>query len=183
MRDPVRVGTRVYLRRLVAEDSAPLAVASHLEEETGQHPSGRMPMSILSFEAWIASIGADEQVFAICRIEDDACLGTTSIRHIDREHGTAETGSGLNYAEDRGQGIGTEAKLLLLDHAFETLGLHALSSQVFEGNVRSARALAKQGYRLAGRLSANESGSGGTIGDTLVFDITRGDWERRRGQR
>lgn len=171
-------GERVYLRPIRIEDAMSLAEASHLEDETGLHEDGRVPMSVLSFESWIRGLGENEIVFAVCVHGDDTCIGTVSIRNIDRMHGTAETGSGLLRREDRGRGLGTEAKRLALAYAFQTLGLHALSSTVFEGNIRSARALEKQGYRLAGRLTANVLAAGGVIGDTLVFDITREDWER-----
>lgn len=180
MINAVRIGPRVYLRRIVEEDAVGLAEASHLEDETGMHEDGRIPMSILSFQSWIRGLDVSEMVFAVCGREDDQCIGTASIRNIDPMNGTAETGSGLLRREDRGKGIGTEAKWLLLGFAFEELGLHVLSSTVFEGSVRSARALEKQGYRLAGRLTANVLAAGGVIGDTLVFDVTREDWEQVR---
>jgi RimJ/RimL family protein N-acetyltransferase len=180
--DNVRLtGDRVYLRPIQRGDALTLAEASHLEDETGLHEDGRVPMSILSFESWISGLADNERVFAVCRHGDDTCIGTVSIRNIDWKNGTAETGSGLLNSADRGQGIGTEAKRLALEHAFGSLGLHALSSTVYEGNLRSARALEKQGYRLAGRLTANIRGAGGVFGDTLVFDITRDDWERAKG--
>lgn len=183
MREDVLLGERVYLRRLERRDAVALAEASHLEAETTFHQDGRMPMSILSFEAWIDSLGDDEHVFAIRRREDDALLGTASLRHIDSYHGTGETGMGLIRSEDRGKGLGTEAKNLLLTHAFTVAGLHALRSVVFAGNARSARALEKQGYRLAGRLTAHELAAGGRVGDALVYDITRDDWERASGKK
>ena len=171
-------GERVYLRPIRREDAVALAEATHLEDETGLHEDGRIPMSVLSFEAWIDAMNANELVFAVCRHGDDRCIGSVSIRNIDVRNGTAETGSGLMCHADRGKGLGTEAKRLVLAHAFRTLGLHVLISTVYEGNTRSARALVKQGYRLAGRLTGNVLGAGGVIGDTLVFDITRDDWER-----
>lgn len=173
-------GAHVYLRRIRRDDAVRMAEASHLEGETGYHEDGRFPMSVLSFQSWIDRLGESEIVFVVCRNGSDACIGTVSIRHIDRKNGTAETGSGMLFAEDRGHGLGTEAKRLLLEYAFVHLGLHVLSSTVYEGNLRSARALEKQGYRLAGRLTANVLGEGGVIGNTLVFDITRDDWERMK---
>lgn len=178
MPDVIRTGDRVYLRRIIEDDATALARASHLESETGFHEDGRFPMSELAMRSWIRGLDPSEQVFAICRTGDDACIGTASIRRIDHEHGNAETGSGLLFPEDRGQGLGTEAKRLLLDYAFTDLGLHALHSTVWERNARSVRALEKQGYKLAGRLTANAYGPGGVIGDTLVLDITRDDWEK-----
>lgn len=180
MLDAKLKGARIYLRPVRSDDAARMAEASHLEDETGLHEDGRFPMSVLSFQSWIDGLGENEIVFAVCRNDSDACIGTVSIRHIDRKNGTAETGSGMSFAEDRGHGLGTEAKRLLLEYAFAHLGLHVLSSTVYEGNLRSARALQKQGYRLAGRLTANVLGAGGIFGDTLVFDITQDDWKRMK---
>jgi RimJ/RimL family protein N-acetyltransferase len=128
----------------------------------------------------LAGTGAPEDiVFAICRRDDDRFLGTVRLGHIDWVNRTAETGTGLLAAEDRGRGIGTEAKHLLLAYAFHDLGLHAVWASVYAGNERSAAALGKQGYRLAGRLTADVQRDGG-FHDTLIFDITRADWERDR---
>ena len=180
MKDIRFKGDRVYLRPILRQDALSLAQASHLEDETGMHEDGRIPMSILSFESWIDGLDKSERIFAICRRGSNECIGTVSIRNIDLDNGTAETGSGLLNSKDRGQGLGSEAKNLLLEHAFRTLGLHALSATVYSGNTRSARALEKQGYRYAGCLTADVIGAGGVIGDTLMFDITRDDWERRQ---
>jgi RimJ/RimL family protein N-acetyltransferase len=68
------------------------------------------------------------------------------------------------------------AEHLLLRFAFETLGLHAISSSVYSGNDRSIAALRKQGYRFAGRLTADVH-RGGRFRDTLMFDLLRHEWE------
>ena len=140
-----------------------------------------MPTSVLAHEGWIRALGApgtpETISFAICRIADDAFLGGTTLRHIDWINRTAETGTGLLAQDDRGQGIGTEAKHLLLEYAFVDLGLHALNSVVYAGNARSIAALEKQGYRPAGRLTADVQRDGG-FHDTLLFDLLREVWER-----
>jgi RimJ/RimL family protein N-acetyltransferase len=186
-RNAVKIGQRVALRPLEVGDARAIALAGHLEDDAGLLMDGRVPTSVLAFEAWIRRLGEarvpEAMTFAICRAGKDACIGTASIRHIDWVNRTAETGSGLLWPADRNQGLGTEAKLLLLEYAFVDLGLHALSSFVFAGNARSARALEKQGYRLAGRLTA-EVQRGGAFHDYLVYDVLRADWERaRNGQR
>lgn len=186
MRNPVKIGERVYLRLLERDDARELAVASHLEPETVYRAGGRVPASVIAFEAWPRKLDGthtpEHIVFAICRRDDDRFLGTVRLGHLDWINRTAETGTGLISAADRGQGIGTEAKHLLLEYAFVDLGLHALNSMVYEHNARSVGALRKQGYRLAGRLTADEQ-RGGEFHDTLVFDLTRDDWERARGRR
>ncbi|MDQ4044824.1 MAG: GNAT family N-acetyltransferase [Chloroflexota bacterium] len=177
----MKVGERVYLRLVEVADAQSFADASHLEGEPELQDDGRVPVSVIAHERWIRDLGArgtpEELSFAICRIDDDACIGGTTLRHIDWINRTAETGTGLLAAAERGQGIGTEAKHLLLEYGFLDLGLHALNSMVYEHNTRSIAALEKQGYRLAGRLTADVQ-RGGAFHDTLLFDVTREDWER-----
>jgi [ribosomal protein S5]-alanine N-acetyltransferase len=181
MTDDIRlVGERIWLRPIAPRDADALSRASHLEEEVG-FTGARVPMSVLSFERWIASLGEHEFVFAICRIGEETCIGTASIRRIDRINGTGETGMGLLSVEDRGRGLGGEVKALLLGFAFEDLGLHVLSCTIAAVNVRSARAVERQGYRFAGKLTAAIQGYGGTFCDQLVYDLTRDEWLARRG--
>jgi RimJ/RimL family protein N-acetyltransferase len=183
MRNPVKIGERVYLRLLEVDDAGVIAASGHTEDDAALLEDGRVPTSILAFEAWIrglATTGTPTAFgFAICRREDDRCIGTTMIRDIDWVNRTGETGSGLLRSEDRNKGIGTEAKHLLLEYGFQNLGLHVLRSFVFSGNPRSAAALMKQGYRPAGRLTADVQ-RGGRFHDLLVFDVTREEWERAR---
>lgn len=180
MRNPVAVGRRVYLRPIEERDAKALARSSAQESDTAFADAGRVPVSVMAFQHWIRQMNEDisgrELTFSICRIGDDACIGTVTLRHIDRVHRTAETGSGLLVAADREQGLGTEAKHLVLRFAFETLGLHAISSSVYSGNARSIAALRKQGYRLAGRLTADVHRDG-QFQDTLLFDLLRHEWE------
>lgn len=172
-------GERVWLRPIEARDAIELSRASHLEEETA-FTGARIPASVMSYEHWIAGLDERAHVFAICRPGEDICIGPASVRQIDRKNGTAETGMGFIWPSDRGRGLGHDVKRLLLDYAFETLDLHALSCTVDATNIRSARAVERQGYHLAGRLTAAVQGYGGTFCDQLVYDILRDEWLARR---
>lgn len=173
------IGERVWLRPIEPRDAMDLSRASHLEEET-VFTGARVPASVMSYEHWIAELDQHAHVFAICRSGDDTCIGPASVRRVDTENGTAETGMGFLWPSDRGRGLGHDVKRLLLDYAFETLGLHVLSCTVDATNIRSARAVERQGYRLAGRLTAAVQGYGGTFCDQLVYDLLRDEWLARR---
>lgn len=175
-------GARIWLRPVALRDAAELSRASHKETEPAL-VGPRVPLSTVSFERWIERLGTDEHVFTICRRGEDSCIGTVSLRRIDMDNGTAETGIGLLSPADRGMGLGREAKGLLLDYAFRVLGLHAVSCTISAWNTRSARAVERQGYRYAGRTRATTIGPGGEIGDTLVYDLLRREWEERQGTR
>jgi len=178
MRNAIKVGTRVYLRPLEVEDAAEFARAGGVETETA-FDDGRVPASELAFAHWITEMTRprppEEITFAVCEKTTDRLLGGVTIRHLDWVNRVGETGSGLFDPADRGRGFGTEAKHLLLDYCFNDLGLHAVNAGVFAPNTRSAAALKKQGYRLAGRLRW-DTFKDGVWHDALIFDLLREEW-------
>ncbi len=178
MGNPVMVGERIYLRPLEVDDAETLARLISAETETFME-RGRLPVSPLGFERWIAEVHERQPpgdiYLAICLKEDGRFLGVVNVMHVDWVNRTGETGSGLGPAAVRGRGYGTEAKHLLLEYCFDRLQLHALRSHVWEPNARSAAALAKQGYRPAGRLKWDDV-KDGVYRDALLFDLLREDW-------
>ncbi len=78
-------------------------------------------------------------------------IGTTSLREINRANGTATFGIMIGDPELWNRGYGTEATRLVLDYAFNALGLHNVQLQVFGSNPRGQRAYEKAGFRVVGR--------------------------------
>jgi RimJ/RimL family protein N-acetyltransferase len=177
MRNPVLIGERVYLRPLEVADGETLARYETEETETFMY-RGRQPRSPLEFEVWLKdAYKADPPPyveFAVCLRADDQLIGSMGIGDLDWVNRTGETGSFLAPAF-RNSGLGTEGKHLLLEYCFERLQLHTIISTVFEANTRSSAALAKQGYRPAGRLRWHDV-KGGIYRDMLVFDLLRDEW-------
>ena len=89
------------------------------------------------------------------RRETGELIGETGLYSIDWIARNAESGCWLYRAEDRGPGCGTAAKLLVLQYAFERLGLNMIWAWVKQRNPRSQAAIRKQGYRDAGRFTWN----------------------------
>ena len=179
MRNPLVTGDRVYLRPLEAADAEPLARL--ITEDTEVTYRGRIPASPIGIERFIEKshealpTPPGNLEFAVCLRADDCLIGVVNVDHLDWINRTGETGSFLAPAAVRNQGYGTEAKHLLLEYCFDRLHLHALRSHVWEPNARSAAALAKQGYRPAGRLKWDDV-KHGAYRDGLLFDILRPDW-------
>ena len=117
--------------------------------------------------------------FAIVRNEDGLLIGANGIENLDLLHRTAETESTIFHPDFRGQGYGTEAKHLLLDYAFDRLGLHMVYSWVSEFNTRSAAALLKQGYHEAGYFAWAHPYRGNFIGGRY-FDYLAEEWRAAR---
>jgi RimJ/RimL family protein N-acetyltransferase len=178
MRNPIMTGERLYLRPLEAADAETLAEITATEADTFMY-RGRTPYSPLTFARWITDLHKQQPPrgieLAVCLIADDQCIGKVGLGEIDYVNRTAETSSDIGPAAFRGRGYGTEAKHLLLEYAFDRIQLHALWSLVFEHNTRSVAALAKQGYKPAGRLKWIDV-KNGLYHDAFLFDLLRDEW-------
>lgn len=177
MRNAVMVGERVYLRPQESTDAEAFANGLTHDPETF-FERGRYPVSPIAWDHLIEEAAKPklptEVSFAVCLIVTDEVIGGVNLDHLDLINRTGESGSFL-FAPYRNQGYGPEAKHLLLEYCFDHLHLHAICSHVWEPNTRSAAALAKQGYRLVGRLLCDDF-KDGIYRDTLVFDLLRDDW-------
>jgi RimJ/RimL family protein N-acetyltransferase len=72
--------------------------------------------------------------------------------------------------------VNTEAKLLMLAHAFETWRVHRVSLMTDARNERSRRAILRLGARFDGVLRAARPASDGGIRDTAAFSILEDEW-------
>jgi len=176
-RNALMVGSRVYLRPEEPDDADPGAEDARMETESF-FDIGRHLTSSVMFREWIADHEKkdlpDWITFAVCLRETDEVIGWVGLLDVDYQNRFAETGSFFRTGY-RGSGYGSEAKQLLLEYAFERLGLHMLQSWVFFDNTRSAAALRKQGYKEAGRINwlyANK----GTLDNMVVFDLLAEEW-------
>ncbi len=174
----VMVGQRVYLRPYQKADAAVAARASMRETEPFWS-SGRFALSEVTLQHFIeeqekAKVPGD-YFFAVCLRENDEYIGQVGLLDLDLVNKVAETGSEIVDPAYRGGGYGSEAKHLLLEFAFERLGLHMVRSFVIFPNTRSAAALRKQGYTEAGRQHWNYPDSGG-FGNFIVFDLLASEW-------
>lgn len=78
--------------------------------------------------------------------------------------------------------VNTEAKLLMLAHAFDTWRVHRVSLMTDARNERSRRAILRLGARFDGVLRAQRPGSDGAIRDTAAFSILDHEWPMVRQQ-
>ncbi len=178
MRNPILIGERVYIRPLEESDAQTLAEIYASESETFMQ-RGRTPVGVLGWKKMIRDLHKSQPPsdidFAVCLIENDQLIGFNGVVDIDWVNRTGETESDFGPADIRSQGYGTDAKHLLLEYCFDVIQLHVLQSIIFETNTRSAAAVSKQGYQLAGRLKYDDL-KDGVYRDALVFDLKREDW-------
>ena len=78
--------------------------------------------------------------------------------------------------------INTEAKLLMLTHAFDRWRVHRVSLITDARNERSRTAILRLGARFAGVLRAARPASDGAIRDTAAFSILEAEWPAVRAK-
>ena len=88
----------------------------------------------------------------------------------------AEIGWTWLAAEAQRTPINTEAKLLMLTHAFEEWRVHRVSLMTDARNERSCNAILRVGARFDGVIRAQRTAVDGTIRDTAAFSILESEW-------
>jgi RimJ/RimL family protein N-acetyltransferase len=78
--------------------------------------------------------------------------------------------------------VNTEAKLLMLTHAFETWRVHAVKLNTDARNARSRAAIERIGARLDGVLRCHRPASDGLIRDTAAFSLLESEWPAARAR-
>jgi len=115
--------------------------------------------------------------FAIAEQAGGRVIGSTRYANIVAEHRRLEIGwTWLTPAAQR-TGANTEAKLLLLTHAFETLGANRVELKTDALNAQSRAAILRIGAKEEGIFRQHMVIPGtGRIRDTVYFSIIRAEW-------
>lgn len=142
-----------------------------------------------------------ELPFAVRRTEDGQIVGSTRFLDLDvfdwpapspavsgagprpSDHTpptVAEIGSTWYAASAQRTAVNTEAKLLLLTHAFEVWSVLRVSFKTDARNEASRRAIERVGARFEGVRRAHVPATDGTIRDSAYFSILREEWPPAR---
>ncbi|HVA33298.1 MAG TPA: GNAT family N-acetyltransferase [Candidatus Baltobacteraceae bacterium] len=103
-------------------------------------------------------------------------VGMTSYMDIDAANRRVEIGSTWYRPSVRRTGLNTEAKRLLLTHAFEALDAVAVEFRTHFFNHASRTAIERLGAKLDGVLRNHRLGPEGTIRDSCSYSIIAGEW-------
>lgn len=123
--------------------------------------------------------------FAQIRLSDEAPVGATSLWNPRTWPGrddlyAVEIGWTWLAASAQRTGINAEAKLLLLQHAFDELGLARVDWKTDARNQRSRRAIEGLGARSEGVLRnwspSHVPGEEGKLRDSAMFSVTDAEW-------
>jgi RimJ/RimL family protein N-acetyltransferase len=107
--------------------------------------------------------------------------GNAHQRGVERPD-AVEIGATWLAAETQRTPINTEAKLLMLGHAFDRWRVHRVSLMTDARNERSRNAIMRLGARFDGVLRAARPASDGAIRDTAAFSILESEWPAIRAK-
>ncbi len=102
--------------------------------------------------------------------------GMTTYMNIDAANRRVEIGSTWYARRVQRTALNTEAKLLLLAHAFDDLGCIAVEFRTNFLNQQSRRAIERLGAKLDGVLRCHGHSKDGSLRDTCVYSITAAEW-------
>ena len=177
-RIPTLGGRRVVLAPLAATHAPALA---ELARSSGLH------------QAWYTNVPAPDAVdrYIDKALKDHAAgtalpfivldaggqvVGSTRMYHLDPAVPTAKIGYTWYAPQVQRTGLNTEAKLMLLEHAFEALGCAAVFFETSWFNHASRTAIARLGARQDGVLRNNKRHADGSLRDTVVFSLIDNEW-------
>jgi RimJ/RimL family protein N-acetyltransferase len=107
-------------------------------------------------------------------------VGSTRLGSLEPRHRRAEIGWTWIAAPWQRTAINTEAKLLLLGHAFEALGCLRVELKTDARNARSRAAILRLGATEEGTLRRHMITEGGHVRDSVYFSILAEEWPRVR---
>jgi RimJ/RimL family protein N-acetyltransferase len=114
--------------------------------------------------------------FAVVDASSDTVIGTTSYHDIMPAIDRVEIGYTW-YAKSRQRShVNTSCKLLLLSHAFDTLGCAVVGLRTDNFNYASQAAIERLGAKKDGVIRHHAQRRDGTVRDTVMYSIVRGEW-------
>ena len=139
-----------------------------------------------AMEAYIATALAQRDAgSALPFVVEDAegrVVGSTRFYDLDEAVPRAKIGYTWYAARVQRTGLNTEAKRLLLAHAFDVMGCACVALETSHLNLRSQAAIARLGAHRDGVLRAHQRHKDGSLRDTVVFSILAGEWPAVRGR-
>ena len=124
----------------------------------------------------------DRVAFAVLDASSGVVIGSTSYHDILPLVDRVEIGWTW-YAKSRQRShVNTSCKLLLLSHAFETLGCFVVGLRTDNFNFASQQAIERLGAKKDGVIRHNAVRRDGTVRDTVMYSIVRGEWPELKAQ-
>jgi RimJ/RimL family protein N-acetyltransferase len=140
-----------------------------------------LPLDRASLEAWINEGLAGQRdgtglPFVTILRENNELVGSTRFLNISARDGRMEIGATVVAPAYQRSVVNTEAKLLMLTHAFETLGATRVELKTHKNNEKSRRAIERIGAQFEGIHRKHMLHHDGTRRDTAWYSILDDEW-------
>lgn len=135
------------------------------------------PMTTERERAWLdGALASPEPNFTIYALPDLRPIGNTGLWGMDELNRTSFFGIMIGERDAWGHGYGAETTRLMLNYAFDVLGLQNVMLTVHATNTRGIRAYERAGFRRAG-VRRNAIQVGRQRIDEIMMDAIPGDFE------
>lgn len=153
MASPILKGQRVRLRPVEEADAARRRKHGWHRDIERNYGDERQdgPMSTTEAMDWLAGIRAqDSSTFWAVQVEHDLA-GVALLHHFREVDRKARYAVGMFHPAFLGRGLGLEATRLVLDHAFNGIGLHRVDLRVLAFNTPAIASYQRAGFIIEGR--------------------------------
>ena len=136
------------------------------------------PQMFESEEQWLDAIANNKRpndIILAIETLGGQFIGTMGIHNISWKDRTATTGAIIGEKAFWGKGYGSDAKMALLDYAFNTLNLHKVCSAVIAYNERSLNYSLHCGYKIEGR-KRQQIFKHGAYHDEILLGVFKEEW-------
>lgn len=127
---------------------------------------------------------ADGNRFAFAVVDDATgdVLGSTSFHDILPAVKRVEIGYTWYRKSVQRSHVNTTCKLLMMGHAFDTLGCHVVGWRTDNFNFASQQAIERLGAKKDGVIRGHALRRDGTIRDTVMYSMRAGEWPEAKAQ-
>ena len=120
--------------------------------------------------------------FAVTDTASGEVLGTTSYHDIIPAVKRVEIGYTWYAKRVQRSHVNTTCKLLMMQHAFDTLACNVVGWRTDNYNFASQRAIERLGARKDGVLRHHALRRDGTVRDTVMYSLAAGEWPEVKAQ-
>ena len=120
--------------------------------------------------------------FAVIHVPSGQVIGSTSYHDIVPALSRLEIGWTWYAQSHQRSAVNTTAKLLLMSHAFETLGAQVVGWRTDNFNFASQRAIERLGAHKDGVIRHHAARRDGTVRDTVMYSLLEGEWPEVKAQ-
>jgi RimJ/RimL family protein N-acetyltransferase len=126
--------------------------------------------------------GGERFAFAVIDDATDHVLGSSSFHDILPSVKRVEIGHTWYAKSQQRSHVNTTCKLLMMGHAFETLGCRTVGWRTDNFNFASQQAIERLGARKDGVIRGHAMRRDGTIRDTVMYSMAAGEWPEAKAQ-